>query len=181
MEDSDYEQESESDRDETDSISSEESIDIEGNEKKLQLLEQKFKLIVRYNANAIDIDEFRKSLKNVNNELESIEIITEYSDSNLVNLIYNFVELLYNYSQEIKNGAEPGFLSDLNLKKMYNFLSEIKSLSEKLVSEKTQDEEPLDSRSLDDVFESLIREEEKYLTKILVKINKTLKKKNNNT
>jgi hypothetical protein len=75
----DYEEneETESDRDETDSISSNESIDIEGNQKKLQLLDQKFVLVIRFNANVIDIDQFRKTLKSINQQLEEIEIIDE--------------------------------------------------------------------------------------------------------
>jgi len=172
---SETESETDSDRDDLDSISSEESINIEQTEKKNQLLEQKFNLIVRYNANAMDIDEFNKKLKSVNQQLEEINLIDEYTNTDLVNKEYAFIELLDTYSIQIKQGALPGFLSSLQLKKFYDLYIDIKTLIEELVKESINDTEPLESRSLDDVFEDLIKEETKYLSKIVSKVNKQFK------
>jgi hypothetical protein len=166
---------SDSDRDEYDSVTSEESINIEDSQKKIQLLEEKLKLIVRYNGQIIDKDEYKRAIVKVNEELEDLSSAI-YADENLVNLEYILLELLTEYSTQIKRGAPPNFLNSQQINKLNEILSEMRRLINKEIEEKTNDDYPLDSRSLDDTFEELLKEETKYLTKSLPKINKILSK-----
>ena len=102
----------ESDREETDSIASIEDLDIDETQKKNDLLQQKLKLVLGYNATTLDLYEFNKSLKKINNDLDSIQLVTEYSNSDLVNREYSFIELLETYINEIKNKIEEEDIKD---------------------------------------------------------------------
>jgi hypothetical protein len=164
-----------SDRDEYDSVTSEESIDVEDTEKKIRLLEEKLKLILRYNGAVVDLDEYKRAVFKVNEELEDLSLAI-YADENLVNLEYNLLELFTEYSRQIKQGAKPDFLKDEQINELNRILSQMKRLINQEIEEKTNDDYPLDSRSLDDIFEDLLKEETKYLKTSLPKINKILLK-----
>ena len=119
---SDYEgesNESDSDFEETDSVVWDESDnDIDESEKKNELLEQKLKLILRYNADIVDLDKFNKQLKDINQRLEDLTFVSEYSNNDLLNKEYEFIELLNNYIGVIKKNAQPGFLKDYQIKRL---------------------------------------------------------------
>ena len=176
---SDFDEESvksDSDFEETDSVVWDESDDdmIDESEKKNELLDQKIKLIFRYNAGAIDIDQFNKQIKNINKSLEDITFISEYSNNDLLNKEYSFIEILDNYIDAIKKGAEPGFLKDYQINTVNNLYDEIKNLRKEFVEEEINDTEPLDSNSLDETFNTLISDEEKYLRNIVASLNKKI-------
>jgi hypothetical protein len=176
---SDFDEESvksDSDFEETDSVVWDESDDdiIDESEKKNELLDQKIKLIFRYNAGAIDIDQFNKQIKNINKSLEDITFISEYSNNDLLNKEYSFIEILDNYIDAIKKGAEPGFLKDYQINTVNNLYDEIKNLRKEFVEEEIKDTEPLDSNSLDETFNTLISDEEKYLRNIVTSLNKKI-------
>ena len=170
-----YENENERDSDweETDSIASYVSEDIDETVKKNQLLGQKLKTVLRYNAEMLDIDYFNKLIKDINLQLDSITFITEYSDSDLVNKEYSFLELLEIYISRIRHGAQPGFLHDYQINALNVLYSEINAYISGLFAEETNDE-PLESQSLDTTFEDLISSEMDYLKTIVKKINKII-------
>jgi hypothetical protein len=179
---SDFEEESyksDSDFEETDSVVWDDSDDdvIDESEKKNELLDQKIKFIFRYNAGAIDIDQFNKNIKNINRSLEDLTFISEYSNNDLLNKEYSFIELIDTYINAIKKGAQPGFLKDYQINTINNLYDEIKSLRKEFIKEKIKDIEPLDSNSLDQTFNSLISDEEKYLKNIVAGLNKKINPK----
>ena len=173
---SDYEgesNESDSDFEETDSVVWDESDnDIDESEKKNELLEQKLKLILRYNADIVDLDKFNKQLKDINQRLEDLTFVSEYSNNDLLNKEYEFIELLNNYIGVIKKNAQPGFLKDYQINTINNLYNEIKNLRKEYIKEEINDNEPLNSGSLDETFNNLIIEEEKYLKNIVAGLNK---------
>ena len=169
-----FQENSESDREETDSIASIEDLDIDETQKKNDLLEQKLKIVLGYNASTLDLYEFNKSLKKINNELESLELVTEYSNSDLVNREYSLIELLENYINMIRQGAQPGFINEYKHMEINRLNLEIKQLRAELIREVLNDDEPFESMNLDEMFDVLIAKEEEYIKKVVAKLNKRL-------
>ena len=167
------ENERDSDWEETDSIASYVSEDIDETVKKNQLLGQKLKIVLRYNADAIDIDHFNKLIKDINRQLDSIKFITEFSNSDLVNKEYSFMQILEVYISRIRHGEQPHFLNDTQINALNVLYSEINASLEGLFAEETNDE-PLETQSLDALFEILIEKEMDYLKTIVKDINKKI-------
>jgi len=172
------ENKSDSDIEETDSIIADDELnDIDKNVKRYELLYEKLKLILRYNAEMLDLDEFNRLLKKINQDLEDNEFDNEFVNSDLLNKEYSFIELLEIYISRIKKKEAPGFISAYQINSINNLYSEIKELLIQTYGEEINDDSPLDSESLDVVFDNLIKKEMEYLKKIVININKTIKDK----
>ena len=166
-----------SDFEETDSIASYDSLNLDETQKKNDLLDEKLRLILRYNAGAIDLDQVQKLLRENSKKLDEINLITEYANNDLVNKEYSFIELLEIYYTKIKSGVEPAFINEIQINSLNNLYLQIKHLRDEMIEERVDDHEPLDSNSLDEIFDDLIKREEKYLVKVVNQVNKRLTNK----
>jgi hypothetical protein len=161
---SDRDDESDYNEDARSLISDQSDQELDDTEEKNQLLDQKYKCIVFFNEGSLDIDEFNRQIKKINDSLKDLQFVNDYYNNDLLNKELVFTNLLDNYIFEIRRNKQ----NFLNLNHLYTIYNEIKNLRNKKMKE--VDNEPLDSRSLDENLEELFKKEQKYLNKVAKEI-----------
>jgi len=164
--DEEFDDEESDEENETENDNSSEDEENDETEEKNRLLDTKYRLILTFNADALDIDEFNRSMKNINQSLEDLTFINDYYNSELVNKEYYFMDVLNTYVGEIQRNRTPGFLAPAQIKSLENLYSEIKDLRIKNVEDKLEDDEPLESKTLEENLKDLLKKEKSYLHKV---------------
>jgi len=137
---------------------------------KYTIFDRKIKNLLSFNADAIDIDQYFRSLKKITEDEESPHFIfLEIND--LVNKEYQLSNLLNLYNEKIKETGKSGFMDDDQVKELVGLFNEINDLRDEYI-ESEDDNEPLLSGCLDEKIETLIYDERKALIEIAKDINK---------
>jgi len=145
---------------------------IDETDEKNQLLDEKVKLIILFNEDTLDIDEFNFKMKTINTSLEDLTFINDYYNNVLLEKEDYFMQILNTYTSEIKRNKTPRFLSTQQVKNIYTMYEEIKNLREKCMNKEVKETMPLESQSLDQTLEKLFKDEQKYLQKIAKEVHK---------
>ena len=104
--DSDRDDESDYNEDARSLVSDQSEQELDDTEEKNQLLDQKYKCIVFFNEGSLDIDEFNRQIKKINDSLKDLQFINDYYNNDLLNKELNFINLLDNYIFEIRRNKQ---------------------------------------------------------------------------
>ena len=75
--DEEFDDEENDEENETENDTSSEDEENDETEEKNRLLDTKYRLILTFNADALDIDEFNRSMKSINQSLEDLTFIND--------------------------------------------------------------------------------------------------------
>jgi len=140
--------------------------ELDQTEQKNHLLDQKYKLVILFNENSLDIDEFNRQIKNINQSMDDLEFYNEYYTNELLDKESYFISSLETYINRIKKERQPKILTENEMSSLDKLYNEIKKLRVQDIKEEIYDTEPLKSKSLDERFEELFKTEKKFLIKV---------------
>ena len=132
------------------------------------LITQKLNLVLRFNADAIDIDLYFRELKIINRKLEEIGDL----DIDLAEHEYEFMELLENYISKIRETKRVFTLTPEEVKKIKNLELKLNNIRlEYYKNKKDDDFEPIESSIFENKWKDLDESEQNKIKILAKKMN----------
>ena len=139
---------------------------VDNSPEKNRLMDEKYKLILRFNAGAIDRDECLIKIMKINKIFNSLENVNDYENNQILEKELYFNSLLETYTREIDKNGDTDFLNQTQLLLLESLYDEINTLRSKFNKDELEQEEEEKLATLEETLEAAMKKERTILRRV---------------